>query len=150
MLSLKSAFSLLSFTFIKRLFSYSLLSAIRVLSSTYLRLLTVLLAILIPACASSGPAFRMMYSAYILYKQGDNIQPDKTWSTGEGHGKPLQNSCLENPVNSMISCADMKNKWMSLSLNYNSLNLTVVSELMLCSPHRHSSHGIQRNLYLKI
>jgi len=25
--------------------------------------------------ASSGPAFRMMYSAYKLNKQGDNIQP---------------------------------------------------------------------------
>ena len=26
---------------------------------------------------------------------------DKTWSTGEDNGKPLQNSCLENPMNSM-------------------------------------------------
>ena len=26
---------------------------------------------------------------------------DKTWSTGEGNGKPLQYSCLENPKNSM-------------------------------------------------
>ena len=26
---------------------------------------------------------------------------DKTWSTGEGNGKPLQFSCLENPMNSM-------------------------------------------------
>ena len=25
----------------------------------------------------------------------------KTWSTGEGNGKPLQYSCLENPMNSM-------------------------------------------------
>ena len=25
----------------------------------------------------------------------------KTWSTGEGNGKPLQHSCLENPMNSM-------------------------------------------------
>ena len=25
---------------------------------------------------------------------------DKTWSTGEGNGKPLQYSCLENPINS--------------------------------------------------
>ena len=36
--------------------------------------LIVLLAILIPACASSSLAFRMMYSAYKLNKQGDNIQ----------------------------------------------------------------------------
>ena len=26
---------------------------------------------------------------------------DKMWSTGEGNGKPLQNSCLENSMNSM-------------------------------------------------
>ena len=26
---------------------------------------------------------------------------DKTWSTGEGNGKPLQFSCLDNPMNSM-------------------------------------------------
>ena len=26
---------------------------------------------------------------------------DKTWSTGEGNGKPLQHSCLQNPMNSM-------------------------------------------------
>ena len=29
------------------------------------------------------------------------VSPDKMWSTREGNGKPLQNSCLENPVNSM-------------------------------------------------
>ena len=38
MLGLKPSFSLSSFTFIKRLFSSSLLSAIRVVSSAYLRL----------------------------------------------------------------------------------------------------------------
>ena len=70
MLSFKPTFSLSSFTFIKRLFSFSLLSAIRVVSSAYLRLLIFLLAILIPACASSSPAFHMMYSVYKLNKQG--------------------------------------------------------------------------------
>ena len=74
-LSFKSTFSLSSFTFIKRLFSYSLLSAIRVVSSAYLRLLIFLLAILISACASPIPAFLMMYSAYKLNNQDDNIQP---------------------------------------------------------------------------
>ena len=73
MLSVKPTFSLLSFTFIKRLFSSSSLSAIRVVSSAYLRLLIFLPAIFIPACASSSPAFLMMYSAYKLNKQGDNI-----------------------------------------------------------------------------
>ena len=58
--------------------SSSLLSAIRVASSVYLRLLIFLLVVLIPACASSSPAFLLMYSAYKLNKQGDNIQP---WCT---------------------------------------------------------------------
>ena len=74
MLSLKPTFSLSFFTFIKRLFISSL-SATRVVSSAYLRLLIFLLAILIPACASSSSAFLMIYSAYKLNKQGDNIQP---------------------------------------------------------------------------
>ena len=68
-------FSPSSFTFIKRIFNFSLLSAIRVVSFAYLRLLIFLLAILIPACVSSRPAFCMMYSAYKLNKQGDSIQP---------------------------------------------------------------------------
>ena len=53
--------------------SSSSLSVITVVSSAYLRLLIFLLAILIPACASSRPAFLMMYSAYKLNKQGGNI-----------------------------------------------------------------------------
>ena len=32
---------------------------------------------------------------------------DKMWSTGEGNGKPLQYSCLENPMNSMNRLKDM-------------------------------------------
>ena len=48
MLSFKPTFSLSTFTFIKGLFGSSPLSAIRVVSSAYLRLLIFLLAILIP------------------------------------------------------------------------------------------------------
>ena len=62
MLSFKPAFLVSSFTFIKRLFSSSSLSAISVVSSTYLRLLIFLLAILIPACDSPSPASCMKYS----------------------------------------------------------------------------------------
>ena len=58
-----------SFTFTKRLFSSSSHSAIRVVSSAYLKSLIFLPAILIPACASSSPAFLMIYSAYKLNKQ---------------------------------------------------------------------------------
>ena len=80
----KPTFSVSSFTFIIRLFSSSSLSAIRVVSSAYLRLLIFLPAILIPACESSSQAFHMMYSAYKLKKQGNNIEP---WCTPFQFGK---------------------------------------------------------------
>ena len=78
MLSFKSAVSLSSFTFFKRLFNSSLHSAIRLVSSAYLRLVIFLQTILIPACSSCNLAFLMMFSAYKLNKQGNNIQP---WHT---------------------------------------------------------------------
>jgi len=74
----KSAFLLSYFTFIKRFFSSSSLSAISVVSFADLRLLMLLPAILIPTCASSSPAFHMIHSAYDLSKLGDNIEP---WCT---------------------------------------------------------------------
>ena len=77
-LSFKPAFSLSSFTFIKRLLSFSLLSASRAVSSAYLRLLIFLLAVLIPACASYSPAFHMMCL------QGGTVTPtllSGNWST---------------------------------------------------------------------
>ena len=77
-LSFKPTFSLSSFTFIKRLFNASLPSSTRVVSSAYLKLLIFLPAILIPACASSSPAFLVMFSAYKLNKHGDKIQPWRT------------------------------------------------------------------------
>ena len=78
MLSFKPASSLSFFTFIKRLFSSSSLSAIRVVSSAYLRLWLFLPAILTPGHASSILAFCMMYSVYKLNKQGESIQPWRT------------------------------------------------------------------------
>ena len=95
-LSFKPTFSLSSFTFINRLFSSSSLYAIRVVSSAYLKLLIFLPAILIPACASSRPAFLMMYSAYKLNKQGDNIQP---WHTPF----PIWNQSVSCPVLTVAS-----------------------------------------------
>ena len=35
---------------------------------------------------------------------------EKMWSTGEGNGKPLQYSCLENPMNSMKRQKDRTRK----------------------------------------
>ena len=78
MLSFKPAFSLSSFTFIKRLFSSSSLSALRVVSSACPTLLIFLPTILISACASSSQAFCMIYSANKLNNQGDNMEP---WHT---------------------------------------------------------------------
>ena len=74
----QASFFTLLFTLIKRLFGSSSLYAIRMVQYVYLRLLIFLPAILIPAWASSSPAFRMMYSVFKLNKQGDNIQP---WHT---------------------------------------------------------------------
>ena len=78
MLSFKPAFSLSSFTLIKRLFSSSLLSTIKMVSSAYPKLLIFLPAFLIAAYDSSSPAFRMMCSAEYteeLYKK-DLSDPD--------------------------------------------------------------------------
>ena len=93
MLSFKPNFSLSSFTFIKRLFSSSSLSAINggvICISEVIDVFPSWLmffpvdsqdcwfsesTILIPAFTSSSLAFHMMYSAYKLSKQGDNIQP---------------------------------------------------------------------------
>ena len=72
-----SSFFTLLFHFHQRLFSSSLLYAIRVLSSACLRLLIFLQAVLIPACVSSISPFCMMYSA-CKFNKGDNIQPWRT------------------------------------------------------------------------
>ena len=59
-----------SFTFITFLFTFCHKGGVICISEV----IDILLAILIPVCASSSLAFRMMYSAYKLNKQGDNIQ----------------------------------------------------------------------------
>ena len=59
-----SPLQIFHFLLIKRLFSSSSFSALRVVSSGYLRLLIFLFAVLIPACVSSCPVFLMMYSVY--------------------------------------------------------------------------------------
>ena len=98
MLSFKAAFSLSSFTFIKRLLSSISLFAIRVVWSAYLRLLIFLPEILISTCASSSLAFCMMYSAYNLNKQGDNTQllctPFPIWNQSVVPCPVLWNCCF--------------------------------------------------------
>ena len=73
MLNFKSTFSLLSYTFFKRLFSSSSLLSQECVLFACGRLL-FLPEILIPAFVSSSLEFHMMYSAYTLNQQGDNVQ----------------------------------------------------------------------------
>ena len=120
----KPAFSLSYFTFIKRLFSSSSLSAIRVVLSAYLRLI-FLLAILIPTCASSIPVFHMMYSVYKLNKQGDNIQP---WRTPF----PIWNQpvvpCLGLTIASSPAyrCLMMQVRWFGIPISFKNFPQLVV------------------------
>ena len=67
--------------------NWSDLAAAAGAASPCLRLLIFLPAVVIPACVSSSPAFHMMYSAYKLNKQGDNIHP---WHTPF----PIWNQCI--------------------------------------------------------
>ena len=76
--SLKPALSLSSFTLIKGLFSSSSLSAIRVVSSAYLRLLMFPPPVSIPACNSCSLAYLVMCSVHRLNRQGDSRQPCRT------------------------------------------------------------------------
>ena len=40
---------------------------------------------------------------------------DRMWSTGEGNGKALQYSCLENPMNSMYCLTQTQGRQMALN-----------------------------------
>ena len=89
MLSFKPAFSLSSFTLIKRLFSSSSLSALRVVISAYLRLLIFLPAIFSPVYASSSQAFHMMSSPWwLMVKNLPAMQ--ETWVRSLGQEDPLE------------------------------------------------------------
>ena len=78
MLSFKPAFSLSSFNFIKRLFSCTSLSAISVVITWISEVTEFFPRKLYSSLSFLSPAFHMMYSAYKLNKQGENIQP---WHT---------------------------------------------------------------------
>ena len=92
MLNFKPVFSLCSFTFIKRLFSSSQFSAIRVVSSAYLRLL-----ILLPASPGGSDGNESACNAGDL-----GSIPGLERSLGEGKGYPLQYSGLENSMDCKV------------------------------------------------
>ena len=52
---------------------------------------------------------------------------DRMWSTGEGNGKPLQYSCLENPMNSMGTIVT-KNKKDTFCKGYRVFNWALKDE----------------------
>ena len=136
MLSLKSTFSLSSFTFIRKLFSSSSLSAIRVMSSAYLMLLIFLLETLIPVFASSSPAFLSSWVGKICWRRrrlptpvflgfpcgsagkesaccaGDlGSIPGLRRSPGEEKGYPLQYSGLENSMDCICIVHGVAKSW---------------------------------------
>ena len=126
-LSFKPTFSLTSFTFIKSLFCSSLLSSIRVVSSAYLRLLMFLLAILIPACASSSLAFLMMSSACKLNNQGDNIQP---WCTPF----PIwTQSVISSPV--QIAASWPAYRFLRRQVRWPGISISWEFSTICCDPH---------------
>ena len=96
-LSFKPTFSLSSFTFIKRLFSSFLLSAVRVVSSAYLKLLAFLPAILIPDCSSSSPAFLMMIKWVAICERYWNAKEEGGWFYRgvRQHGERVGKACLK-------------------------------------------------------
>ena len=97
MLSFKPAFSLSSFTFIKRLFSSSLLSAHKGGIICISEVIDISPGNLDSSCASSSLVFHRMYSACKLNKQGDNIQP---WCTSF----PIWNqSIVSSPILTVAS-----------------------------------------------
>ena len=99
MLSFKATFSLSSFTFIKTRFSSSSLSAIRVLSSAYLRLLIFHLAILIPVGASCSPALLMMYSAYNFSRSvGAQYATGDQWISNSRENEGMEPKQKQYPV----------------------------------------------------
>ena len=95
-----SQLSLSSFNLIKRLFYSPVLSPIRVVLAAYLRVLIFFPTVLIPAWTLSILEFHMIYSAYKLEKQGDNIQP---WCTPFLNFELVRNS-ISGPNCCFLTC----------------------------------------------
>ena len=99
----------------------------RVVSSAYLRLLIFLLPILTPACASSSPAFLMMYSAYKLNKHHDNIQP---WHTPF----PIWNQCVVScPVLTVASWPTYR--FLRRQVRWSGIPISLIPTVC-CDPHK--------------
>ena len=125
MLSFKPAFLLSCFTFINRLFNSSFLSAIRVVSSVYLKLLIFLPAILIPTYASFSPAFCIMCPACKLNKHGDNIP----WSAPFPIWNQSLISCPVLTVSSLSAYSFLKRqvRWSGILISWKTFHSLLLS-----------------------
>ena len=121
MLSFKPTFSLSSFTFIKRFFSSSSLSAKSMVSSAYLRLLIFLPAILILIWASSRLVFCRMFSGYNLNKQGDKTQH---WCTPFPICHQSVVSCPVLTIDSWTACKFLRRqvRWSGIVISWRILH----------------------------
>ena len=72
-----------------------LAQTIRVVSSAYLCYWYFSQLSFFPACASSIPAFHMMYSVYKLNHQGDNIQPFPIWNQSMSGFNCCFSTCIQ-------------------------------------------------------
>ena len=108
MLSFKPAFSLSSFTFIKKFFSSSSISAIRVVSPAYLRLLVFFPATLIPACASSishhNPKWLVSFSKGTIWTHTCTWRRTRRWrQRSQWYGCKPRNTRSESVSCSVVS-----------------------------------------------
>ena len=140
MVSFKPAFSPSSFTLIERLFSSSLLSAIRVVSSAYLRLLVFLPAILIPASASSSSAAaKSLQSSPTLRDRIDSSPP----------GSPVPGILQARPLEWVAISFSNAWKW-KVKVKLLSRVRPTLSDPMDCSLPGSSIHGIFQYYILSI
>ena len=140
-LSFKSAFSISSFTFINRLLSCSSLSAIRVVSSAYLRLLLFLSQswfqlVLHPAQHFAWCTLHINWISKVIIYSLDVLipQPEPVCCSTSG-----SNCCFLTCI--QISQEAGKVVWYSYPLK-NFLQFVVICDPMNCSPPGSSDHGI--------
>ena len=71
---------------------------------------------------------------------GHGERSDRMWSTGEGNDKPLQCSCLENPINSMKRQNDrILKEELHRSVQFSSVTQSCP---ILCDPMNRSTPGL--------
>ena len=101
------------------------------MSSAYLRLSIFLPAILIPAWDSSSLAFRLMYSAQKLNRQGDNTQP---WCTPFPIWNQSIVSCLILTVVSWHAYQFLRRqvRWSGISIFFRNFHICLWLPIILC------------------